>query len=82
MRDDLADVTLADRVFAPHYAEAVPYTAIADALTHSLPKVDAPVVETLQIGAPLDLFDLNGGWGWVRTGRGMGYVAADCIAPA
>ena len=82
MRDDLADVELADRVFAPHYARAMAYRVTMAAMTHAKPDASTPVIDTLDAGAALDLFDLSAGWGWVRSAKGMGYIVADCIEPA
>ena len=82
VRDDLADVELADRVFAPHYAQAMPYRVVTAATTHVKPHSDTPIVDSLEVGAMIDIFDLSAGWGWVRTGKGIGYVPADCIEPA
>jgi hypothetical protein len=82
VRDDLADVELADRVFAPHYARSTAYRAVAASTVHVKPSGSSDKVDDLSIDAAVDLFDLSAGWGWVRTAKGMGYVRADCIAPA
>jgi hypothetical protein len=82
VRNDLADVELADRVFAPHYAKAMNYRAVGAATVHVKPSSEADTVDTLNVGDALDLFDLSAGWGWVRTAKGIGYVRADCIEPA
>ena len=82
MRDDLADVELADRVFAPHYAKAMPCRLTAAATVHVKPDVDMEQVDALEPGDPVELFDVSAGWGWVRTARAIGYVRADYIAPA
>jgi hypothetical protein len=82
VRDDLADVELADRVFAPHYARAMAYRVVTAATTHTKPNGDAAVVDSVEVGAVLDLFDLSAGWGWVRTGKGIGYIPAHNVVPA
>jgi hypothetical protein len=82
VRDDLADVELADRVFAPHYAQAMAYRVVTAAKVHLKADNAAIVVDTLAVGSTLDLFDLSAGWGWVRTGKGIGYIPANCIVPA
>jgi hypothetical protein len=82
VRDDLADVDLADRVFAPHYARAIAYRVVAAATTHLKADRATAVIDTLVVDATLDVFDLSAGWAWVRTGKGMGYVPANCIEPA
>jgi hypothetical protein len=81
VRDDLADVELADRVFAPHYAKAAPNVATKAATVYLKPSADTTVVDTLTAGTVIDLFDVSGGWGWVRTANGVGYIHATCIAP-
>jgi hypothetical protein len=82
VRDDLADVELADRVFAPHYAKALACRATVESTVHVKPNVESDKVDDLSVGVFVDLFDLSAGWGWIRTAKGMGYVPADCIAPA
>jgi hypothetical protein len=82
VRDDLADVELADRVFAPHYAQSVRYNVTTPTTLHMKPNVLSVALSSLPTGQTVDLFDLNAGWGWVRTANGIGYVRADCIVPA
>jgi hypothetical protein len=80
MRGDLADVELADRVFAPHYAKAMPQQLAVAASLHV--KAGGDVIMELTAGTSIDLFDISGGWAWVRSASGMGYVPADALAPA
>jgi uncharacterized protein YgiM (DUF1202 family) len=82
VRDDLADVELADRVFAPHYAKAAAVVVTKATTVHSKPSADTGVVATLMTGTVIDLFDLSAGWGWVRTANSVGYILADCVEPA
>ncbi len=82
VRDDLADVELADRVFAPHYAKAMACKVIISMTVHVKPNAETATVDTVAVGDTVDLFDLNAGWGWVRTANGVGYVRADGIEPA
>ncbi len=82
VRDDLADVELADRVFAPHYAQAMRYRVTTAATVYAKPNIASDRVDEVSIDMTLDLFDLSAGWGWVRTSNGIGYIRADCIAPA
>ncbi len=69
VRGDLADVTLADRLFAPHYAEAlerrcaVPFAALRD-------KPGGAQTSELLAGEAFMLLDISGGWAW-------GYCAHD-----
>jgi hypothetical protein len=82
VRDDLADVELADRVFAPHYAKALACRVTVETTVHVKPNVKSDKVDDLSVGVVVDLFDLSAGWGWISTAKGMGYVPAGCIAPA
>ena len=82
VRDDLADVELADRVFAPHYARATAYNLTSPATVFAKPNDQSASVVTLKTMELVDVFDLSAGWAWVRTAHGMGYIRADCIAPA
>ncbi len=69
-------------MFAPHYARAKTYRVVTATTTHLKGEMAAAVVDTLAVGATLELFDLSAGWGWVRTAKGMGYIPANCIEPA
>ena len=82
VRDDLADVELADRVFAPHYARATAYNVTSPATAFAKPNDQAEAIVALDVSVIVDVFDLSAGWAWVRTAHGMGYIRADCIAPA
>ena len=82
VRNDLADIALADRVFAPHYAEAMAYRTVAAVSIHAKPNAETDIVDTLAVGNSLDLFDISAGWGWVRTEKAIGYVRIESIAPA
>ena len=80
MRRDLADIRLADRVFAPHYAQALPRIVLrASPLTES-----RNAGETLAELAPGDLFEMlelagDTAWGIAPESGCVGYVAADAI---
>lgn len=79
VRADLTDLRLADRVFAPHYAEARPQTAIAAAPLLVAPG-GAPVSELLP-GDAFDLLELSAGVAWGRslTDGVVGYVAEGAL---
>ncbi len=79
VRDDLADVELADRVFAPHYARAMARVVTRAADLLAKPKAGADVVGQITEGETVDLFDVSGGWAWVRAAQGPGYVPADAL---
>ncbi len=82
VRGDLADVELASQVFAPHYAKALPCRVLVDTAIHVKPNIDSERVDHLVEGDAVDLFDVSGGWSWVRTSKAVGYVRADYIGPA
>lgn len=81
VRADLADVRLADRVFAPHYAAAVLRTA-----SRSVPitAADGTALSCLLAGEPFELLEIAGGRGWgVSPVDGtVGYVADDALTVA
>jgi hypothetical protein len=69
VRGDLADIRLADRVFAPHYASPMP-RALARAVA-------------LRAG-PFEVLELAGinAWGVAATPRLVGYIDADALGEA
>ena len=75
VREDLADVDMAHRYFAPHYAAAVPRSCIVPATPmRSAPEDDAPLVSELLFGEGFALLDVTGEWAW-------GYSIHDhCVA--
>lgn len=83
VRGDLADVTLADRLFAPHYAEAVerqctqPFVAVRD-------KPGGAQTSELLSGEAFMLLDISGGWAWGYCGHDhyVGYLEADALGEA
>jgi hypothetical protein len=81
MRGDLADVELADRVFAPHYARAVAWTAAHETPIRTKAAADAAVVGKLMPGDVFHVLDFSAGWAWGRTAFAVGYVLEDMIAP-
>ncbi|WP_293881212.1 SH3 domain-containing protein [Sphingomonas sp.] len=81
VRGDLADVELADRVFAPHYAKACAFTVIAETALRIAPSTESEVVGKLGLGDQFDLLDISGEWGWGRGSKVVGYVSASAIKP-
>lgn len=67
VRSDLTDVRLADRVFAPHYAEALLQTALTITPVRSGPAADAAVLSELLPGEPFELFEASGTIAWGRS---------------
>ena len=81
VRGDIADVRLADRVFAPHYAQAVARTVLTDATLREDRDPAGAVLAPLSAGEQFELLDVTGGVAWgIATARGMvGYVDADAL---
>jgi hypothetical protein len=81
-RKDLADVALAGRVIASHYA--VPLDRVMGVATElrAAPTGDADAIGTLQPGDPFAMLDDSLGWAWGYAGeeRRVGYVRSDALA--
>ena len=82
MRADIADVRLAELVFAPHYAAPLPRILIRPASLRRERAADAEVLSDLASGTRFDLFDVTGGVGWgiALDANLVGYLDADAIA--
>ncbi|WP_265563459.1 SH3 domain-containing protein [Sphingomicrobium arenosum] len=80
-RKDLADVALAGRVIASHYAAPVARELRRDAPLRSEPDCDAELVIQLAAGDAFDLLDNRGGWVWGYAGpdRRVGYVKEEAL---
>lgn len=85
VRKDIADIELADRVFAPHYAAAEIGRVIVPAVAlRAAPSPAAPAVSQLVSGEGFAVIDNEGGWAW---GYGLhdhyvGYVPSDSLGDA
>lgn len=77
-RRDLADVRLADRVFAPHYAAPVAHVVTAPVSLRAAKEADAEVLAQLAAGDVFEVLELSAGNAWGRApGSGLvGYVDA------
>ncbi len=77
-RRDLADVRLADRVFAPHYAAPVAYVVAAAVPLRATKEADADVLAQLAAGDVFEVLELSAGNAWGSApGSGLvGYVDA------
>ena len=80
-RKDLADVALAGRVIASHYAEPLDRVVLANAVLRSAPAHQAPIVRELAAGEPFALLDDSLGWSWGYAGkeRRVGYVQSETL---
>ena len=83
VRPDLADVRLADRVFAPHYAAPLTMRLATSASLRAARSADADALVALPAGEPFDLLDVTGGVAWgIATGLGLvGYLDAAALEP-
>lgn len=82
MRRDLADVRLAERVFAPHYAAPLPrILARAVTLRSAAPLAAEPLAQ-LSAGDAFEVLELAGShaWGVAPGARLVGYIDADALS--
>jgi hypothetical protein len=84
VRRDLADVRLADRVFAPHYAAPMPRVLAVAAELRSGSAVDTDVLAELAVGDIFEVLEFAGDHAWgVARGLGLvGYLPAATLADA
>ena len=82
VRGDLADVALAGKLFAPHYAQAVE-TVCARPFAPVCNKPGGEQVSELLSGEAFMLLDVSGGWawGWSALDHYVGYVEANALDP-
>jgi hypothetical protein len=82
VRPDIADVALAGRLFAPHYAEAQPRRCTATfTMVRSRPDATAQAVSQLLLGEDFAVLDIASGWAWGYCVHDhyVGYVPADAL---
>jgi SH3-like domain-containing protein len=82
VRRDLADVRLADRVFAPHYAAPMPRDLAAPAELRSSAASDSEVLAKLAAGTVFEVLELAGNhaWGVAPLAGLVGYIPASALA--
>jgi hypothetical protein len=84
VRRDIADICLADRVFAPHYAAPEHCAcALPSAMLRASPDHAAVAVSQLAFGEGFAIVDQSCGWAW---GYGLhdnyvGYISVDALGP-
>lgn len=80
-RQDLADVALAGRVIASHYAEPLLRHLAAAAPFRRAASDDSEMIIELGAGDELWMLDDTGGWAWGYGGpeRRVGYVRAAAL---
>jgi hypothetical protein len=83
-RKDLADVALAGRVIASHYAELVERTIAGTTELRAGPEADSEVIRMLEPGEAFALLDDSVGWAWGYAGsdRRVGYVKSEALHAA
>ncbi|WP_374146355.1 SH3 domain-containing protein [Sphingomonas sp. 28-63-12] len=76
MRADLADIRLADHVFAPHYAAPLPMTVRSAGLLRATADKDSEQLATLNPGTVFEALDFAGDSAWgIAVDLGLvGYV--------
>jgi cell wall-associated NlpC family hydrolase len=82
VRGDLADVSLAETWFAPHYAAPVARSVSIDRVAvREKPDDAATMVSELLKGEGFELLDVSGGWAWgyCTHDHYVGYVKADAL---
>ena len=81
-RKDLADIELAGRVIASHYAEPLKASIATSTELLSTPGDQGEKVADLGAGDPFELLDDSLGWAWGYGGRDrrVGYVRSETLA--
>ena len=80
-RKDLADVALAGRVIASHYAEPLNRKIACQAILRAAPADDAEALSDIDAGEIFALLDDSLGWAWGYAGaeRRVGYVRSEAL---
>lgn len=81
VRGDLADLRLADRVFAPHYAAPMAVTLSDDVALRCAAAADSEEVAQLRSGDVFEVLELagNNAWGLAPAQGLVGYILASAI---
>ncbi len=80
VRRDLAEIDVADRIFAQHYAHPMRHRLTRDAVVHKRPQVDAEPRGELVAGDLFNVLDLGQDWAWGRGDTGpVGYVQTTAL---
>lgn len=84
VRPDLADIRLAEYVFAPHYAAPMTMIATAPAPLRSGPGEDAPMIASLTPGDRFEALEISRGYVWGKASGPnlVGYVAQSSLTLA
>lgn len=81
VRKDLADVRLANQVFAPHYAAHLPRRVVIATELRAERAIDSARLATLAVGESFDMLDVTGdsAWGVASASGLVGYVDAAAL---
>ena len=82
IRPDLADIAVAGKYFAPHYAAPMMMSSVLPAaVLRGTPSPDAEQTSELLYGEGFALLDLTGGWAWGYSlaDHYVGYLAAEAL---
>jgi hypothetical protein len=84
VRRDLAEIAVADRVFAQHYVDPLPFRVMCDTVVRRRPASDADLRGELDAGAIFHVLDLGVLWAWGRGDAGpVGYVpVSNLVGPS
>ncbi|MDR6851005.1 hypothetical protein J2Y54_000498 [Sphingomonas sp. BE123] len=83
-RRDLADVRLADRIFAPHYAAPLFQRAVQETPIRAGRDPESEAIAALPAGAEFEVLEISGGLAWGRAPsiQTVGYVDASALGIA
>ncbi len=82
VRRDLADIRLADRVFAPHYAASVQRVVVSATALRQGVDLHSGDLADLAIGDVFEVLEFVKGRAWGRSPRHglVGYIDADALS--
>lgn len=84
MRGDIADVRLAEHVFAPHYAAPMPRVLASGAALRESRAADSAALASLEAGETFEVLDVTGdiAWGIAPKSGMVGYLDAAVLGAA
>jgi hypothetical protein len=83
VRRDLAEIAVADRIFAQHYVEPMLHRLTRDSIVHRRPDVSADARGELKNGDSFYVLDLGNDWAWGRGDAGpVGYLPVAALERA
>lgn len=84
VRRDLADIRLAHRFFAPHYAAPTLHKVEAPATLRTARDIESEVLTTLAAGDSFEMLELSAGLAWGRAPAAglVGYIDASKLRSA